>query len=355
MVQSKIRVAIFTSTNLKTSTGSTNTVLNLLSNLDPSRYRISIVLIDDLVSERLRISAADLAQDPVYKPFVEVEQHPNVAEVCSLSQLSLGALRSSFDVAIVAIYNDYGEDGRILGILECAELPYLSSSMRTSTLCADKWRTKQILRANEIDVAAGFLLDQRDDEIAHINSKIASSIAYPVIIKPNSSGASRGVSLVRDARGIRKALELARRFSEEVLIEEFIEGGEFTVGVVGSASRVEALPVVMVRTTRLFFDYDAKYQSGQAEELCPAPIDELLASRLKNVAIETYRAVKAASHARVDMIVDLERIVVLEINTFPGLTEVSIFPKELVAAGRTLAEFLETSIAARAKHLAEDN
>jgi D-alanine-D-alanine ligase len=342
----KIKLGIICARNLRTSTGSINTVANLLENLDADKYEIQVILIDDLVSEESRIPESELVKDPSYVPFEKVQQNSKVLKVVNLSELSLGELKANYDAAIVAIYNTYGEDGRIIGLLETAGVAYVSPGLKTSALCLDKTLTKMVLKESGLKVPRGFEIYKENLRIEDLNSLITEGLNYPVIIKTVSSGASRGVSLVGDSSQLAEAVNGAFRYSDEALVEEFISGDEFTVGVIGDYKNPKALPVVQIRTKNSFFDYQAKYEKGAAEELCPAPISSELTQALQEEAIKAYQGVKGTSHSRIDLIVHKGAIYVLEINTFPGLTMSSLFPKELEAAGSSLKEFLDTSLSA---------
>lgn len=337
----KIRVVIITATNIRTSTGSNNTVLNLLGNLDPVKYQISIALVDDLVPKRLMISQKKLIKDPAYISFEKIKNHDKVFHVYLLSTLSLGQIKKMFDVAIVAIYNEFGEDGKTLGFLDLAEIPYLSPRLNSSVVAFDKMFTKAVLFYHGLLVPKSIEINKK--------SKNQVSFSYPLIVKPTSNGASRGTTLVKKESSLKASIKKAFDFSEEVLIEEYIEGQEFTVGVIGKYTDPKALPVVMIKSRNEFFDYEAKYVSGKAEEICPAPISKELELNLRQTAIKAYQAIKAENHSRIDMIKKGNDIYVLEINSFPGLISTSLFPKELNAAGLSLAEFLDTSIEEKLK------
>lgn len=338
----RIRVLVLTATNLKTSTGSMNTVQNLLDNLDAKKYTISIGLLDDLIPKRLMISKKELSKDPTYVPPEKIIGHPKVSKVYKIGNLTVSEMKGLFDVAIVAIYNEFGEDGKTLGLLELADIPYLSPGLKSSAVSFDKSFAKALLQnsgiptSKSVEINKSFALDKI--------SKMAKIVSYPLIVKPTSNGASRGTTLVKNYANLVKAVEAAFAFSDEVLLEKFIEGQEFTVGVIGHYTKPEALPPVLIKPKNTFFDYQSKYVKGHAEEICPAPITRQTESRLKKMAIKTYQAVKADNHARIDMILKGNEIYVLEINSFPGLIAASLFPKELKAAGISLSDFLDTSI-----------
>lgn len=344
-----IRLAIITARNLKTSSGSNNTVLSLLNSLDEKIYKISIVLVDDFVPKFWQINQEELEKDSAYAPFKSIEKNSKVSECLFLSQLSLKELKDRFEIAIVAIYNYFGEDGKLLGLLEIAGIPYVSPSLKSSVVCFDKKFCKSVLKAKGVLVCKDFEVYKKGFEISKVKEKIRKSFKYPLMVKTVSCGASRGVSLVSKDSELEEAITNGFAFSEEVLVEEYIDGEEYTVGVIGHYTSPKALPVMMIKTSNIFFDYEAKYVAGKTKEICPAPIDDDLKKKLQLTAKEAYQAVKAESHARVDMIYKDGKVYVLEINSFPGLLSQSLFPQELKADGSSLTEFLDKTIEEKLK------
>ena len=337
-------VAILCAKMIQTSIESLNTVINLLNSINKSKYNVDVVLIDNLISAHAKMSEAQFALEPCYRPFRDIENHSVVRNIVNLESMSLDQLRNMYDVAIVAIYNIYGEDGRLIGLLETAGIPYMSPSLKTSALCFDKSLTKKILTASGISVPAGFEKHKEDINIHAIDDLIKHSIKYPAIVKASYSGASKGVNIVENIHNLRNAIDQALEFSDEVIFERLLNGNEFTVGIIGHYTNAYALPVVMIKTENKFFDYEAKYTYGKSEEICPAPISKKLTTEIQNIAIESYKAVKANSHSRIDIVYSEQVLYVLEINTFPGLTKESIFPKELAATGISLHTFINNRL-----------
>lgn len=333
----KIKIAIFTATNIRTSPGSNNTLLNVINNLNQQKYTISIVLVDNLIPKRLTISEKRLKLDPTYLSFKEIKHNKKISSIYFLNDLSLTKIKRMFDFAIITIYNEFGEDGKLIGLLDLIEIPYLSPGLKSSVVAFDKQFTKAILKYHE-------LLVPKSIELNKSNKNRNLSSFYPVIVKPTSNGASRGTMLVKKQSELKKAIKKAFNFSNEVLIEEYIKGEEFTVGVVGHYTNPKTLPVIMIKPKNDFFDYEAKYVQGKAEELCPAPISKNEELKLQRIAVKVYKAIKAENHARIDMIKKGDKIYILEINTFPGLLSTSLFPKELEAAGISMKRFLDESI-----------
>lgn len=319
-----------------------NTTLTLLDNLDSKKYVISIGLLDELIPTRLLVSKKVISESPTYISPDTVLSHPKVSKIYKITNLTISEMKKLFDVAIVAIYNEFGEDGKTLGLLELADIPYLSPGLKSSAVSFDKSFAKALLQNNGIPTSKSVEINKSFsmDKI----SRMAKTVSYPLMVKPTSNGASFGTTLVNSSVDLGRAVETAFEFSDEVLLEKFIEGQEFTVGVIGHYTKPKALPPVLIKPKNTFFDYQSKYVKGHAEEICPAPITGQTESRLKEMAIKTYQAVKADNHARIDMILKGGKIYVLEINSFPGLIAASLFPKELKAAGIPLSDFLDTSI-----------
>lgn len=346
MEQAPIRLGIFTARNLKTTSDcSPETILNILDSLKNNSCIVDILLMDDLVPESKRVTEDKLLKLPMYIPFSQVFEHPKINKIRSISDLKLAEIKNDYDMAIVAIYNDYGEDGKILGMLELLGVPYLSPSQKVSSVCFDKYYTKALLAHAGVTTPRSFFVDPANCNSVYINSQIPTEINYPVVIKAVSSGNSWGVTIVRKSEELDKAIEAALEYSQEILVEAYVEGDEYTVGVVGNYWEAEVLPVVSITHTSKFFDYTAKYKAGGSTEICPAEVTEDIKKLLQNAACEAYRAVKCDSHARIDIILGKDGLAyVLDINTFPGLNRASLFPKELVAAGGNLETFLKEQI-----------
>lgn len=351
MTDQKIRIAIFTARNLVTTSDcSPETIKNLLDTLNPAIYSIDILLVDKFVPPALQVTEDALLHLPMYIPFETVLSHKNVAHTLFLENLTFGQLANAYDMAIVAIYNDLGEDGKILGLLDTIGLPYLSPSLKVSAVCFDKSYTRALIAQNGGKIPPGFLVHKKQFDKKSINKRILSSIKYPIIIKPASSGNSYGVSLIRSIDEIDEASQAAFSCSDELLVEKQIIGQEYTIGIVGSYLNPIALPVVQINSQKDFFDYEAKYTPGKAEEICPAQIEDALKIKLQEAAVNAYKAVKGDSHARIDVILSNDKeVYILDINTFPGLNSASLFPKELKAVGSSLSQFLDEQIRLKIK------
>lgn len=230
------------------------------------------------------------------------------------------------DVVFIAMHGPYGEDGTIQGMLELAGLKYTGSGVLASALGMDKLMFRKVMRVAKIPVP-------------RVTTK------FPCFVKPFNQGSSVGASIARNKKEMGKAIKLARRYADKVLIEEYLRGKEVTCAVLGN-EKSHALPVIeIVPLKGEFFDYESKYTESGAEEIVPARISKSLTKKIQKLAIKVYRAIGARGFARVDFILKDNRYpVVLEINTIPGLTPMSLLPKAAREAGYSYSTLLDKII-----------
>ncbi len=236
--------------------------------------------------------------------------------------------RSTIDLAIPLFHGIGGEDGTIQGFLKTLQIPFLFSDVEAQAVGMNKALTKEMLQKQGIPVASSLILFSTDQAPTYKN---------PCVIKPLDGGSSIGVTIAHTGEQYRKGLAEGFTWSKRLMIEPYIEGREFTVAVIEEAGQLIALPVIEIRSKHSFFDLESKYDPTLVEELCPAPIDEELAHKLKQLAIDTHQAIGVKHLSRTDFIVDAEgNPWVLEINTIPGQTKNSLLPKAIHTSGRTL-------------------
>ncbi|NPA48873.1 MAG: D-alanine--D-alanine ligase [Thermodesulfobacteria bacterium] len=244
----------------------------------------------------------------------------------------LAAQAGEFDLAFLVLHGPGGEDGTIQGFLDSLGLPYQGAGVLGSALAMDKALSKLLYRESGLDVPRAVLLRRGE-----LPSEIPS---FPLVVKPASQGSSVGISLVKGEKDLPLALEEAFRFEERVLLEEYVSGRELTVGVLGE----EPLPVVEIipGEGHLFFDYEAKYTPGLTRELCPAPIPEEVARKAQEAALLAHQALRLRHYSRTDFILTPEgRLLVLETNTIPGMTETSLLPLAARVAGLSFEDLVE--------------
>lgn len=252
------------------------------------------------------------------------------------------------DVAFIAMHGPYGEDGCMQGLLELAGIPYTGSGVLASALAMDKRRSRQLFGFNGIPTP-GYLTVERGGyqaREASLISEIRQTLGFPCVVKPNAQGSSIGVSIVHESGELEPALEQVFALDPMALIEEYLRGTELTCAILDDPDRgtPNALPLVEIVPKREFFNYEAKYTPGATDEICPARLPAGAVWRAQSAAIRAYRVLGCVDFGRVDLFVREADVVVLEVNTIPGLTEGSLFPTAARAAGIDFATLVERLI-----------
>ncbi len=227
--------------------------------------------------------------------------------------------------AFIALHGRGGEDGVVQGMLEMLGIPYTGSGVLGSALAMDKLRTKQVWQSAGIPTPAFALLKNRSDVAA-----VRDTLEYPVIVKPAHEGSSIGISKVESAAALADAWQLAARYDDSVIAEQWIDGTEYTAGIIAD----EVLPLIRLETPNAFYDYAAKYESDTTRYLLPCGLEAAQESELQAVSLAAFQAVGAAGWGRVDFMLDESaRPWFIEVNTVPGLTDHSLVPIAARAAG----------------------
>lgn len=230
-----------------------------------------------------------------------------------------------FDRVFIALHGRYGEDGTIQGALELMGIPYTGSGVMAAALGMDKWRTKLLWQAAGIPTPA-FELVQADSDFAAIERRLG----LPMFVKPANEGSSIGISKVKAAGGLQAAYEEAAKYDPLVLAEQFVGGGEYTVGILGDL----ALPVIRIVPANEFYDYEAKYLRDDTRYLCPCGLGEAQESAIRAQALQAFRVLGGRGWGRVDFLMDeAGNHYFLEANMSPGMTDHSLVPMGARAAG----------------------
>jgi D-alanine-D-alanine ligase len=256
--------------------------------------------------------------------------------------LKIGRKKINFDVVLMIIHGTPGEDGKLQGYFDMLKIPYTSCDAITSALTFNKRWTVATAAFSDIYVAKSLHLF-KDTPLS--TNEILGALKLPVFVKPNNGGSSIGMSKVNKAEDLEGALEKAFKEDDQILVEEFIKGREFTVGVMETKGKLVVLPICEVVSKKDFFDYEAKYQ-GASEELIPAPIEKKQATTLQNTAKRIYQIFNCKGIVRIDFIWNeaTDTPYMLEINTVPGQSESSIVPQMVKAHGWTMQEFYTRQI-----------
>lgn len=244
-------------------------------------------------------------------------------------------VNGEFDVVFIALHGEGGEDGSIQGMLETLGLPYTGSGVAASAFAINKTKAKMIYREAGIPTPASLSYTRfADVDTQEIFKKIGNNC----VVKACSEGSSNGIYIVNDKDAITQAIQEAFTLSQEVLVERYIPGDEFTVAVLGN-SDIEALPVIQIVPASEYYDYEAKYAPGGSQHLCPAPIKSSLSEKMQEMAIRAHKALGCAGVSRSDFIVDNnDDIWILETNTIPGMTATSLLPDAARAKGYSFAQ-----------------
>ncbi len=237
----------------------------------------------------------------------------------------------------IALHGRYGEDGTVQGLLEIMQLPYTGSGVLASSVAMDKVVTKKLLVYHNQPTPAFAICTAADLE----SGSLVDFPPLPVVVKPAREGSTIGISLVRKEEELQAALEEALRHDDLVLVEQFIDGREVTVGVLDG----EALPIIEVVPESGFYDYQAKYTAGRTEYLLPAPLEEKLYADLQRAAVEVFNILGCSGAARIDFMIRDDEFFCLEANTIPGMTETSLLPKAAAAAGISFDQLVERILA----------
>lgn len=247
--------------------------------------------------------------------------------------LTLKGEKIRFDAAYITIHGTPGEDGLLQGYLDMLNVPYTTCSALVSALTFDKSVCNAVVRSfKEVNVARNVLTCSNNPLT---ESEILANVSLPVFVKPSAGGSSIGMSKVSESQDLMPAIEKAFGVWNKVLIEEFIEGREFSCGVMTIENKVTALPVTEIVSMTEFFDYDAKY-NGKSKELTPAPISTDLTKRIQHLTEYIYTNLHCSGVCRVDFIYNekQDKLFFLEINTTPGQSAQSIVPQQVRVMGK---------------------
>lgn len=258
----------------------------------------------------------------------------NVVEICSEA-----------DITFLALHGGEGENGQIQAAFDLLGIKYTGSGYFGSALAMNKGLTKSVLIQNKISTPAG--------EVFKNIEETNSWNIFPCVVKPSTGGSSVGIAKANNKGEFEEAVKDAFKYESEIVVEQFVQGREFSVGVIGG----KALPPIEIIPKSGFYDYASKYQAGKTEEICPADIDEETDNKLRSAAVSAFKALYLDSYARIDFLLDENgQTYCLEANTLPGMTPTSLLPQEAAVDGMDYAELCEKIIEiSLAKYPAKEN
>jgi D-alanine-D-alanine ligase len=242
-----------------------------------------------------------------------------------------------FDFAYITIHGTPGEDGKLQGYFDLVKIPYSTCGVYSSALTFNKYFCSNYLRNFDITMAKSVRLFKGDKIDA---DQLIKKLGLPVFVKPNAGGSSFGVTKVKEKAQLQEALELAMTESDDILVEEFIDGKEFTCGLVKIAGDKIVFPVTEVIPQNEFFDYEAKYVAGKTDEITPARISQELTQKVQQLSSKIYDLCNCSGIVRIDYILKDGEFYFLEVNTTPGMTATSFVPQQIAAMDRKLGDVL---------------
>ncbi len=247
---------------------------------------------------------------------------PNVLEICRKA-----------DVVFMALHGENGENGKVQAAFDLHGIRYTGNDYVSSALAMDKALAKELFAYHGISTPVGFALKKGEPD--------THEVKYPVVVKVTDGGSSVGVYIAHNREEYEKAKEGAFTYGNELVVEQFIEGREFSVGVI----KGEALPVIEIAPKEGFYDYKNKYQEGSTIETCPAEIDADTTKRMQQMAVDVFKALRLTQYARIDIMMNKDgEMFALEANTLPGMTPMSLMPQEALAVGINYNQLCEKLI-----------
>ena len=322
---------------------------SVIKNLNKEKYEIYPIYISKdgvwyhYTKDIDKVEIFNIGEEPK-----EIEKIPNEMEVLKEQ-----------DVIFPVLHGLYGEDGTIQGLLELLKIPYVGCKVLASSICMDKVYAKMVFEKANIKQAKYIVLNSSnkdyiyiDEELNYVNMQtdaickmVEEKLGYPVFVKPSNSGSSVGVNKAENKDELIQAIEIASKYDKEILIEEGIDGKEVECAVLGT-DNPEASCVGQILSADEFYDYDSKYKNAESKTLIPADIDKQTEEEIRKTAVKAFKAVRGTSLASVDFFVDrrTNEVYLNEINTMPGFTTISMYPKLWEHCNVKYAELLDRLI-----------
>ncbi|KPJ53794.1 hypothetical protein AMJ39_03115 [candidate division TA06 bacterium DG_24] len=259
------------------------------------------------------------------------------------------ALEEKVDIVFIALHGPFGEDGTVQGLLEIAGIPYTGSGVLASALAMNKIKSREIFAYHGLAVPRWLVYDEWtwQERPRRVAEEIESTLGFPCVVKPPGLGSSVGTSMPASRRELKAGMERAFEYDTQVLVEEYLQGDEVTCAVLGNEAGKDPIalpPTQIVPKTSQYFDYEAKYTPGATEEITPARISERLIAEVQKTAVTVHQLLGCEGMSRADTIVAGEKVYVLETNTIPGMTEISLYPMAARAMGMTFPALLDRII-----------
>ncbi len=302
-------------------------------------YKSAITVGNNVDKEKYDVYRIDINKEGWwYEPLNEERSKVNRDDFSVMDK----GQKINFDAVLLCIHGTPGEDGKLQGYFDMLQLPYTSCDAATSALTFNKRYTVAVAAFGGVHVARSLHLFKHTPVGP---DEILAKLSLPVFVKPNNGGSSIGMSKVNLADELPSALDKAFKEDDQLLVEEFISGREFTIGVFKNKGKIMVLPITEIFTGNEFFDFEAKYQ-GKSKEVTPADLDTKMQNQLEDAAKHVYEVLNCRGVVRIDFIYNLEKAqpYMLEVNTVPGQSEASVIPQQVRAMGWTLQDFYSAVI-----------
>jgi len=303
--------------------------------------------------DKYEIVPVGITRDGVWKKYngslevIDPNKWEEETESYSINNLFGYKANKEIDVVFPVLHGPYGEDGTIQGLLEMADIPYVGTGVLASAVAMDKVIAKVMLKSVNIPQAE-FAVVFRSEYKKNANKvldEIEAKFNYPVFVKPANLGSSVGISKAKDRAGLINALDEAGKFDRKIVVEEFIDGREIECAVLGNEEPKASLPAEVVPSHE-FYNYQDKYLDGKSELIIPARLDEAMMTKVRELAIDVYKLYDCRGLSRVDFFLErnTNKILVNEVNTMPGFTSISMYPKMWEATGLAYSDLIDQLI-----------
>jgi D-alanine-D-alanine ligase len=272
------------------------------------------------------------------------EEGLNVVKVDAQEDIVERLKKEKITMVFLALHGGWGEDGTIQGICKLLGIPFTGPDILGSALALDKIAAKKMLISEGLSTPSFVDIssyDSRKENIPELVERIKKRLSFPLILKPAREGSSIGLKVIQKVDHLGSAIKELTGYGKHILIEEYLEAKEITVGVMGLEGSMEPLPVIEVRPKSGIYNFKAKYTPGVTEYLVPAPLSKFLYQQAQEFALRSCKALNLEIVSRIDMLVDAqEKIYVIEANTNPGMTQTSLLPKAAQVAGYSFSQLL---------------
>ncbi|HEU4962668.1 MAG TPA: D-alanine--D-alanine ligase [Bacilli bacterium] len=323
---------------------------SVIENLDPDKFEVLPIGIDKKGTWHVGVGAYNALGAPVPPRLLgEGTQEEDIKDLLPVAHGNVLPAQSAAEVDVIlpVLHGPLGEDGTVQGLFELMNVPYVGAGVLASAVGMDKAMMKAVFAQAglkqcryEVVMRSAF---EKDAE--SVLDQVENSLGYPCFLKPANLGSSVGISKARNREELRAGMELAAKYDRKIIIEEFVDGREIEVAVLGNDEPRASLPGEIVAGAE-FYDYDAKYVSGSSTMVIPAEMTQEQIADVRELALRAYRSIDGSGLSRVDFFLDRKTgaFLINEINTFPGFTKFSMYPKMWEATGLSYDQLLETLI-----------